>query len=36
VTYFGRSKAWYELDFSYDITSGVDFLSYIAQELATY
>lgn len=36
VTCYGRAKAWFELDFSYDITCGVDFLSYTAQQIATY
>lgn len=36
VTCFGRAKAWFELDFTYDITMGIDFLSYTAQQIAFY
>lgn len=32
----GRAKAWEELDFSYDITGGVDFMENVAQQLAQY
>ena len=32
----GRAKAWQELDFSYDITGGVDFMENVAQQLADY
>ena len=36
VVSFGRAKAWVEKDFSYDITSGVDFMSNVAQQVAAY
>ena len=36
VVSFGRAKAWTEKDFSYDITAGVDFMSNVAQQVATY
>ena len=32
----GRAKAWKELDFSYDITGGEDFLENVAQQIADY
>lgn len=32
----GRSNAWTERDFSYDITGGEDFLENVAQQIATY
>lgn len=32
----GRAKAWEELDFSYDITGGVDFMENVAQQLSQY
>lgn len=32
----GRAKAWQELDFSYDITGGVDFMENVAQQLTDY
>lgn len=32
----GRAKAWLERDFSYDITSGVDFMSEVAKQVAYY
>ena len=32
----GRAKAWSELDFSYDITGGVDFMENIAQQINDY
>lgn len=32
----GRAKAWEELDFSYDITGGVDFMANVAQQLSDY
>ena len=32
----GRAKAWQELDFSYDITGGVDFMENVAQQLSDY
>lgn len=32
----GRAKAWEELDFSYDITGGVDFMENVAQQLNDY
>jgi hypothetical protein len=36
VVVTGRAKAWMEKDFSYDITSGVDFMDNIAQQVAEY
>lgn len=36
VVVIGRAKAWVEKDFSYDITSGVDFMQNIAQQVAEY
>ncbi len=32
----GRAKAWTELDFSFDITGGEDFLENVAQQIADY
>lgn len=32
----GRAKAWEELDFSYDITGGTDFMENVAQQLSEY
>lgn len=32
----GRAKAWEELDFSYDITGGVDFMENAAQQVSNY
>jgi len=32
----GRAKAWSELDFSYDITGGMDFMENIAQQVNDY
>ena len=32
----GRAKSWEELDFSYDITGGVDFMENVAQQIARY
>lgn len=32
----GRAKAWLERDFSYDITAGVDFMSEVAKQVASY
>lgn len=32
----GRSNAWTERDFSYDITGGKDFLEVVAEQIATY
>lgn len=32
----GRSKAWVENDFSYDITGGVDFLAQAASQVGEY
>lgn len=32
----GRAKAWTERDFSTDITSGVDFMSEVAKQVASY
>ena len=36
VVVYGRAKAWTERDFSYDITSGVDFMSNVARQVAEY
>jgi len=36
MTCFGLAKALYELDFSYNVTSGIDFLSYKNQHIASY
>lgn len=36
VVVFGRAKAWTERDFSYDITSGVDFMSNVAKQVSEY
>lgn len=36
IIVIGRSKAWQELDFSYDITGGVDFIQNIAEQVADY
>lgn len=36
VVVFGRAKAWTEKDFSYDITSGVDFMSNVAKQVSEY
>lgn len=36
VVVYGRAKAWTEKDFSYDITSGVDFMSNVAQQVSEY
>lgn len=36
VIVVGRAKAWVELDFSYDITGGVDFMANIAEQVAQY
>ena len=36
VVVFGRAKAWTERDFSYDITSGVDFMSNVARQVSEY
>lgn len=36
MTCFGLAKTLYELEFSYDITSSIDFLSYITQHISTY
>lgn len=36
VVSYGRAKAWTEKDFSYDITSGVDFMSNVAKQVAEY
>ncbi|WP_232733150.1 phage coat protein [Lysinibacillus xylanilyticus] len=36
VVVYGRAKAWIEKDFSEDITSGVDFMDNVAQQVATY
>lgn len=36
VVVVGRSDAWTENDFSYDITGGVDFMDNVAQQVAEY
>lgn len=36
VVVFGRSKAWLEKDFSYDITGGEDFMQNVANQVAEY
>ncbi len=36
VVAFGRAKGFTERDFSYDITSGVDFMSQVAQQVSEY
>lgn len=36
VVVFGRAKGWTEKDFSYDITSGVDFMSNVAKQVSEY
>ena len=36
VSVFGRMKSWTENDFSYDLTSGVDFISQAAQQQVKY
>lgn len=36
VVAFGRAKSFTERDFSYDITSGVDFMSQVAQQVSEY
>lgn len=36
VVVVGRAKAWTELDFSYDITGGVDFMENVASQIAEY
>lgn len=36
VVTFGRAKRFEELDFSYDITGGVDFMSQVANQVAEY
>lgn len=36
VVAYGRAKAWVEKDFSYDITSGVDFMSQVAAQVVRY
>ena len=36
VIVYGRAKAWTERDFSYDITSGVDFMSNVARQVSEY
>ena len=36
VVAFGRAKAWEEKDFSYDVTSGVDFMSNVARQVKSY
>ena len=36
VLAYGRAKAWTEKDFSYDITSGVDFMSQVGQQVVGY
>ncbi|WP_101772335.1 phage coat protein [Peptostreptococcus faecalis] len=36
VLAYGRAKAWTEKDFSYDVTSGVDFISQIGKQVSSY
>ena len=36
VTVIGRAQSWTELDFSTDITGGVDFMDNVAQQVAEY
>ena len=36
VTVFGRMHGWTERDFAFDITSGVDFISQVAQQVVKY
>lgn len=36
IVAIGRAKAWVERDFSYDITSGVDFISQVGTQVAGY
>ena len=36
VVVVGRAKAWVEGDFSYDITGGVDFMSNVGNQVASY
>lgn len=36
VIALGRAMAWYEEDFAYDITGGVDFMGNVAEQVATY
>lgn len=36
VIVYGRAKGWVEKDFSYDITSGVDFMSNVAKQVSKY
>ena len=36
VVVVGRAKAWTEGDFSYDITGGVDFMSNVGNQVASY
>lgn len=36
VVALGRAMAWYEEDFSYDITGGVDFMGNVASQVAVY
>jgi len=36
VVVVGRAKAWVEKDFSYDITSGQDFMDNVAKQVADY
>lgn len=36
VVVIGRAKAWVERDFSYDITSGIDFMDNVAAQVAEY
>lgn len=33
---FGRAQAWTEKDFSYDITSGVNFMTHVASKVSKY
>lgn len=36
IVAFGRAKAWMEQDFSFDVTAGVDFMSEVAKQVASY
>lgn len=36
IVAFGRAKAWMEQDFSFEITAGVDFMSEVAKQVASY
>lgn len=36
VVAVGRAKAWFEKDFSFEITAGVDFMSKVAEQVSDY